>query len=128
MGRPSHVRSAVAELIDGSERHAWTLEEAHAALRRRGVRADVSSVFRALVRLCEAGDLQRFDLGDGRARFEQRGGHHEHVVCSACGVVEAVPGCLIAAAVPEVERRTGFSVSEHQLTFSGRCRQCAGRS
>lgn len=125
MGRPSHVRNAVAELVAGSDKHGWTLDEAHAALRSRGVPADPSSVFRALVRLSESGDLDQVDLGDGRARFERRGSHHEHIVCSECGSVAEIPGCLIDRAVPEVERRTGFAVTGHQLTFWGCCDSCS---
>lgn len=94
-------------------------------LRDRGVPADPSSVFRALVRLSESGELARLDLGDGRARFERHQPHHEHIVCSACGAVAAVSGCLIEQAVPAVESQTGFVVSEHRLTFSGRCGSCA---
>ena len=126
MGRPSHVRNAVAELVAGSDKHGWTLDDAHAALRSRGVSADPSSVFRALMYLSERGDLERVDLGDGRARFERHVSHHEHIVCSECGRVAEVPGCLIDQAVPEVERRTGFAVTGHRLTFSGRCATCSG--
>jgi len=124
MPRPSRVRNAVAELVSGSEKHGWTLDEAHAALRSRGVAADPSSVFRALTHLSDVGELERFDIGDGRARFEKQGHHHEHIVCSDCGQVAEVPGCLIAKAVPEVERRTGFAVTGHRLTFSGQCGDC----
>ena len=126
MARPSHVRDAVAELVADSDRHGWTLEDAHTELRSRGVAADPSSVFRALVRLSDDGELERIELGDGRARFERRGSHHEHIVCSGCGQVAEVPGCLIDRAVPEVERRTGFSVTGHSLTFSGHCVDCVG--
>jgi Fur family transcriptional regulator, ferric uptake regulator len=125
MARPSHVRDAVADLVSASDKHGWTLDEAHAELGSRGVPADPSSVFRALVHLSDVGKLERFDLGDGRARFERPGSHHEHIVCSECGEVAEVPGCLIDRAVPEVERRTGFSVTGHNLTFSGRCADCA---
>lgn len=125
VGRPSHVREAVSELIEGSPKHAWTFEAAHAGIEARGVQADPSSVFRALVRLCEDGQLQRFDLGDGRSHYERSDHHHEHIVCSDCGEVAAVPGCLIDQVVPEVETRTGFKVSDHRLTFSGLCGACA---
>ncbi len=124
--RPSHVRDAVADLVAGSDRHGWTLDEAHAALDSNGVEADPSSVFRALVYLSESGKLERVELGDGRARFERRGSHHEHIVCSDCGEVAEIPGCLIDRAVPEVEARTGFSVTGHSLTFAGRCAECGG--
>lgn len=125
MARPSHVRNAVAELVAGSDRHGWTLDEAHAALGADGVDADPSSVFRALVRLADAGELERVELGDGRARFERSSHHHEHIVCSGCGDVAEIPGCLIEGAVPVVERHTGFAVTGHSLTFSGRCAACA---
>lgn len=125
MARPSHVRVAVAELIEGSPKHAWTLDDAHAELTSRGVPADQSSVFRALVRLCEDGELQRFDLGDGRSHFERSGHHHEHIVCSDCGEVAEVPGCLVDQLVPDVENRTGFTIRDHRLTFSGICETCA---
>ena len=124
MARPSHVRDAVSELVSESDRHGWTLDEAHSALASQGVEADPSSVFRALVHLADAGDLERIELGDGRARFERAGGHHEHIVCSHCGEVAEIPGCLIQTAVPEVEKRTGFSVTGHNLTFSGCCADC----
>lgn len=124
MARPSHVRNAVSELVSGSNHHGWTLDEAHSALASKGVEADPSSVFRALVHLSEQGELERIELGDGLARFERPGSHHEHIVCSDCGEVAEIPGCLIDRAVPEVERRTGFSVTGHNLTFSGRCADC----
>jgi Fe2+ or Zn2+ uptake regulation protein len=124
MARPSHVRDAVAELVAKSDRHGWTLDDAHAALRSRGVAADPSSVFRALVHLSESGDLEQIDLGDGRARFERSGTHHEHIVCSECGRVAEISGCLIDEAVPDVESRTGFAVTGHRLIFSGHCADC----
>jgi Fur family ferric uptake transcriptional regulator len=125
MPRPSHVRDAVAELVSRSDKHGWTLDEAHAALESRGVPADPSSVFRALTHLADEGDLERFEVGDGRTRFELSGHHHEHIVCSDCGEVAEVPGCLIDERVREVERRTGFAVTGHRVTFSGTCAGCS---
>ncbi len=125
MPRPSHVRDAVAELVADPGKHSWTLDEAHVALCKRGVSADPSSVFRALERLTESGELERFDVGDGRTHFELSGSHHEHIVCSHCGTVAEVPGCLIDRAIPEVERSTGFAITGHRVTFSGCCAGCS---
>ncbi len=125
MGRPSHVRSAVAELLAGSSRHDWSIDDTVDALRARGVEADFSSVFRALSHLAAAGSVRQVELGDGKARFETVGEHHEHIRCERCGRVSAVPGCLVADAVPAVEEATGFAVTGHRVLFSGRCAPCA---
>ena len=120
MARPSHVRDAVQELL--GERHAWTVDEAHAALTQRGVAADRASVHRALGRLVDDGAARRFELG-ARAHFERAGSHHEHVVCEDCGRIAAVPGCVVDESA--VAARTGFAVTGHSVTFSGRCGDCA---
>ncbi len=83
-------------------------------------------MFRALRQLERDGAIARIDLGDGKARFEVSGEHHEHVRCERCGTVEAVPGCLVEESV--VERRTGFAVTGHQVLVAGICPRCRGRS
>ena len=109
-------------MLATERRHDWTIEAVREALAERGVPADFSSVFRALRRLERDGEVLRIDLGDGKARFEAVGDHHEHVRCDRCGAIEAVPGCLVEESV--VERRTGFAVTGHRLLFAGICPRC----
>lgn len=125
MGRPSHVRTAIAELVSASSRHGWTIEEIAISLRENGVTADFSSVFRGASRLADEGRLARVELGDGRARFEAPAAHHEHVRCDGCGAIGEVPGCLVSDVIPAVERETGFAVTGHRLLFSGLCSACS---
>ena len=126
MPRPSPVRDAIADAVAGSERHDWSIEDLVGALDGGGVRADFSSVFRALARLEDEGVVRRVELGDGKQRYEAAGDHHEHVRCERCGVVGEVPGCAVRAVVPRVQEATGFVVTGHQVLFSGVCPQCAG--
>lgn len=125
MPRPSPVRDAVAALIEAGGRHDWSIEDLTAALGERGVPANFSTVFRAVERLEADGAARRVDLGDGKARYEAAGEHHEHVRCERCGTVGEVPGCVVGDAVPAVQRATGFRVTGHQLLFSGVCPQCS---
>ena len=127
MGRPSHVRAAIEEILRASERHAWSIEDVSAALDRRGIHPDPSSVFRGLMSLADQERISRVELGDGKLRFEAKRPHHEHIACESCGDVAAVPGCLVEGLVPQVERQTGFAVRAHRLVFSGVCSACAGR-
>ncbi len=124
MPRPSHIRSSIAALVSESDRHGWTIEDVSAGLEERGVRADASSVFRGLVRLADDGVIDSLELGDGRVRYEARTEHHEHITCTSCGKVGAVPGCLVEQAIPRVEGATGFRVTSHRLNFTGLCTQC----
>jgi Fe2+ or Zn2+ uptake regulation protein len=82
-------------------------------------------VFRALTRLEADGLVRRVELGDGKARYESEGAHHEHVRCERCGTVGEVPGCVVGEAVPRVQELTGFRVTGHQILFSGVCPKCS---
>ncbi|HLH68810.1 MAG TPA: transcriptional repressor [Candidatus Dormibacteraeota bacterium] len=128
MPRPSSVRNAVADLFQGGGRHAWSIEELHQALIASGRPADPSSVFRAVAYLHDRGQLTRVEV-DGRVRYEVAGAHHDHVRCEGCGALAPVPRCVLEGLEglePEVTAGTGFSITGHQLIFSGRCPGCRG--
>ncbi|MDX6585408.1 MAG: Fur family transcriptional regulator, peroxide stress response regulator [Solirubrobacterales bacterium] len=125
MPRPSPVRDRIAELVGAGDRHDWSIEDLLEALSGRDVDANFSTVFRAVARLEEDGAIRRVELGDGKARYEAVGEHHEHVRCRECGAVAAVPGCVVDAAVPRVQDLTGFRVTGHQILFEGTCPKCS---
>src|SRR5919199_257570 len=124
MARPAHVRSAVERILEGSDRHDWSVDGLADALRAAGVDASFSAVWRALRHLERAGVARRVDLGDGKIRYEPAGAHHDHVQCEHCGAVSAVEGCVVEDAVRTIEASTGFSLSEHRLLFRGVCPPC----
>jgi len=124
IARPSHIEPALAKLLRRGDRHDWSIKDLTASLRKRGVNADFSSVYRALRRMVAEGSVNEVQLGDGKTRFEASGEHHEHLLCEGCGTVSAVSGCLVDRAVPAVERKTGFSITGHHLLLSGRCPSC----
>jgi Fur family peroxide stress response transcriptional regulator len=125
IARPPHIRNAVAELIDGSSRHDWSIEEIGVELEARGLTADFSSLYRAVEALVGDGELHRVELGTSGSRFERAADHHEHVRCERCGAVAGVSGCVVEQAVPAVERLTGFAVTGHEILFRGLCPDCA---
>jgi Fur family ferric uptake transcriptional regulator len=122
--RPSPVTDAVKAVIAGEDRHAWALDELLDAVRRRIPSADFSTVFRAMQALERAGVVEQVDLGDGKARYETRREHHEHIRCTVCGTVAEVPGCVVEDVMAQIQRRTGYQVSSHHVVFAGVCRPC----
>jgi Fe2+ or Zn2+ uptake regulation protein len=122
--RPSPVTDEVRRLFDAQERHAWSIDELLASVRASLGSADYSSVFRAVSQLEREGVLDRIDLGDGRAHFETREEHHEHIRCERCGRVAEVPVCVLDDATAQVHRLTGFRVTSHRVVFGGLCEEC----
>lgn len=114
------------ELLLSGSRHAWSLEELLERVRDGEVPgANYSSVFRAVTLFEEEGLVQRVEVGDGRARYEVRRPHHDHVHCERCGrVAEIEGGCLVGDAEQRVRDLTGFRLSGHTLVFSGLCPSC----
>lgn len=92
----------------------------------------VSSLYRTLAIFGEAGILKKHHGADGIARYELAEwltGHHHHVVCVACGMIEDID-------VPDQAERelhdiasslgaeAGFRVLDHVLEVEGVCPSC----
>jgi Fe2+ or Zn2+ uptake regulation protein len=122
--RPSHVRDAVRRRLAAADRHSWSVDEMLEEVRAERVPADFSSIFRGLVWCESEGLVRRIEVGDGKARFELAGNHHEHARCERCGTVTEVPGCVVDDASVRLERITGFSIRAHTVLFTGLCRDC----
>jgi Fur family ferric uptake transcriptional regulator len=92
----------------------------------------LSSLYRSLTVLDEAGVLKRNHDADGLARFELAewlGGHHHHITCVECGAVEDVrlegeEERLLAAVIQAMGDRTGYIVRDHELELEGACPSC----
>jgi len=124
--RPSPVRDALREIFASPGHQAWSLDELLGRVRSEVGAGDYSTVFRAVGVLEAEGLIQRVDVGDGLARYETSGGHHDHVRCDSCGRVAEVPECVLEDAAKEIEASTGYRLSGHSLVFSGLCPACSG--
>ena len=91
-----------------------------------------SSLYRNLAVFESAGVVVRVQSSDDKTRFELSealAGHHHHLVCSKCGVVDDVqfPDTLetdIDRALAAVAKRSGFQMDHHRLDVVGLCRSC----
>ena len=125
MPRPSPIRDALQTIFRLPEHRAWSLDELVERVRTLIGAGDYSTVFRAVAVFEREGLVDRVDLGDGLARYESHGTHHEHVRCDRCGRVAEVPGCAIETVGREIEASTGYRLSGHRLVFTGLCPDCA---
>lgn len=91
-----------------------------------------SSAYRNLEALERAGAVTRVATGLDHARFELAEcliGHHHHLICVRCGLVEDVElGHAIEVAVDDaflrIARSKNFVPLHHNLDLHGECEQC----
>ena len=124
--RDGVARRAVVELL-GRQDCCLTAQEIFDQLRAERRQVGIASIYRVLDLLTEKQLLQRIDLGAGTARYEPihaNGHHHHHLVCAACGKVEAFADDELERALHKVEGKTGYSVAGHDVVLRGTCRNC----
>lgn len=124
--RTSAARDEVIEAIDllGCSITARALAD---HLRERQSRVGLASIYRALDLLDRLGLVQRFEVGEGGARYEPAlpsGEHHHHVVCDSCGRVEPFEDDALERAITQLSGKTSFAVAAHDVTLHGECPTC----
>jgi Fur family ferric uptake transcriptional regulator len=117
-------RTMVLELLVGRERPV-TAQQLYADLQRSGTRIGLTTVYRALHVLAEAGLLHVFDSGGETAyRLCGSGGHH-HLVCRVCGLVtEGPPVAGFDRWLARIPAEYGFIPERHRIEIFGVCTDC----
>ena len=101
-------------------------EQLHRLLAGSRQRVGLATVYRTLQLLRDHGLVAENQFGERRHRYEQaEGGHHDHLVCLACGRVLEFEEPAIEQLQERVARKNGFSVLSHRLELYGYCRACA---
>lgn len=83
----------------------------------------LSTVYRTMKLLEEMGEIHRHAFEGGRARFEQAGGHHDHLIDIDTGDVIEFHSRKIEALQDEIARSLGYDIVHHRLELYGRKRQ-----
>lgn len=85
----------------------------------------LATVYRVLTQLVEAGLLQRQNFAGGQATYElDSGQHHDHLVCTACGLVIEFFDATIEVQQRTIAKANGFELTDHTLTLYGYCPAC----
>ncbi|SRR5713226_9360969 len=122
--RSTPQRLAVLKALTTVQNDA-TAQELHVALRRRGSRIGLATVYRTLAALSEHGVIDTLTHRQGEASYRLCGqGHHHHLTCTACHRVVELEGCSLDAWLTEVSRQQGFALTSHQVELAGLCAEC----
>lgn len=122
--RATRQRTTVLDALRGRVQ-AVTAQDLHAELRAGGEPVGLTTVYRTLSSLAEAGLLDAF-LRDGEQAFRLcSDDHHHHLICEACNRVEEITADEVERWVDGVASRRGFRVTGHRADIFGVCADCA---
>ncbi len=102
-----------------------TAQEIHDDLRQVGDRVGLTTVYRTLQAMTEAGELDALRTAEGETAYRRCStGHHHHLVCRSCGRTVEVSGPAVETWANAVAEQHGFRDVSHDLEIFGTCASC----
>ncbi len=83
-------------------------------------RISIATVYRTLKLFEDANVLIRHDFGEGRARYEESGEHHEHLIDIETGDVIEFHHEGLEALKERIANELGYELVDHRLELYGR--------
>ncbi|AJW38511.1 transcriptional repressor [Rhodococcus sp. 06-418-5] len=122
--RATKQRSAISDLLDTIEEFK-SAQDLHDELRKRGEGIGLTTVYRTLQTLADAGTVDVLRTDNGESVYRRcSSGHHHHLVCRSCGFTVEVEGPTVEKWSQSVAESNGFSDVSHTIEIFGTCSQC----
>ena len=122
--RPTRQRRAIAAVMETFDDFR-SAQEIHALLSRRGEHVGLSTVYRTLQSLADAGAIDSLRTEAGESIYRRCStSHHHHLVCRACGATVEVEGPAVEKWTRAVATEYGYSEVSHTLEIFGTCANC----
>lgn len=123
--RATRQRAAVVDLL-ADIADFRSAQELYDELRRRGDEIGLTTVYRTLQSLSEAGEVDVLRTDSGEALYRRCSAHHHHhLVCRHCGRTVEVEGLAVERWAEKIAANNGFSEISHTVEIVGTCAECA---
>ncbi len=115
-------QAVLAFLTDRPEFHST--QDVYTALRAGGSSIGLTSVYRAVQRLRDSGQLDEIHRNGEAAYRRCPPAHHHHLTCERCGTSVELQANATERWVQSVAREHGFLPTGHTLEVTGVCPTC----
>ena len=121
-------REAIVEQFLRTRDHV-SIDELLGKVRKRHPKVGYATVYRTLKLLVDSGLAVERQFGDGQARYEVVGDHHDHLICMKCGLILEFEDDEIERLQDNIAQRLGgFTVLRHRHELYGLCPKAAGEA
>jgi len=119
-------REAIVDAFLRTHEHV-SIDELLGRVRKRHQRVGYATVYRTLKLLVDSGLAIERQFGDGQARYEVAGDHHDHLICARCGLILEFEDDEIEQLQEKIAQRLGgFTVVRHRHELYGLCPKARG--
>lgn len=122
--RNTRQRRAVKDVLDRLEGF-HSAQEIHEFLSDEGETIGLSTVYRNLVALAEAAEVDALMNDEGETLYRRCSvGHHHHLVCRTCGHTVEVDGPAVENWADAIAQAHEFTEVSHTFEIFGTCLNC----
>jgi Fur family ferric uptake transcriptional regulator len=123
--RRTTQRDLILETFLRTEEHL-TSEGLHGLVHKKDPTVGLTTVYRTLKLLTDAGLAREVRFGDGKTYYEHHYNHdhHDHMICTECGKVIEFFSREIEELQDEMASNFGFRPTHHSLRMWGICSEC----
>jgi Fur family ferric uptake transcriptional regulator len=123
--RATKQRAAVSKLLSQINDFR-SAQELHEQLRRQGEGIGLTTVYRTLQTLADAGEVDVLRTDSGEAVYRRCStDHHHHLVCRHCGRTVEVADPPVEDWAERIAHEHGFSEVNHTVEIIGTCATCS---
>ncbi|MBP7796020.1 MAG: transcriptional repressor [Elusimicrobiales bacterium] len=137
-GRITKPRELILDFFHRKNGH-FTADEVFNEIVNSDIRLGIATVYRTINSLVKSGVLNKFDFGDGKAKYELSDSHngkmhHHHLVCNRCGKIVEYSDLIDDEKIlfdklqNILSKKYGFDIKGHTLHFYGLCPKCKNKA
>lgn len=126
--KSSSQREDILRIFYNSGKHL-TAEELYDICRGSIPNIGIATIYRAIKLFCNIGICKEINIDGGISRYEINDdrNHHDHLICTKCGVFVEIVSPEIEKIQKKLSESHGFELITHHLNLYGICPKCRNK-
>ena len=101
-----------------------TAEYLYAKIQEKDPKISLATLYRNLNQLTENGIIKKIDGLENSSHYDHNTHNHYHFICKKCNRVYDIKSEVAPDLINKTEELTDFLIENHDIVFSGICKDC----